>query len=896
MPEADFRSLVEWARTRDDRFDAFKQRDCIAAARDFAEEERKRIRAKHDAGESGVKVVRMLSDLGDDLLIGGFTFALASLSKPDKTYKKIALCAHGGYGNGELNPGSDLDVGLVYDKRLDKSVEAISDYLTPYLWDIGYENSFVVRSVKEATALAESDFKVFTSYLSMRFLDGNSDLFGKLKLALKSVRPAAFIKRLLRNADARTGMQVSADRDLFAPQPNIKDGAGGLRDYHAGLWLYQVLVGAENLDELYGNGYISEDARLELAEALDHIWRVRNALHFDAGKREDVLSFEHEADLAVAMGYTDAVTHDTARFMQDYYAAARVLNKFYLEACNFQMKRSTPDTQSSHDPDEIQRFSVVDGEIVGTFVDDHWFEESSARLMAVFHEMVRRSAPLSVQLRDRVQENVDLIGDSFREHPLVRRFFIAVCSRPLEAGRALREMAETGVLERYLPEFRAVKDIVRYEDFHHYPVDEHTLRAVEALAVIPELEGKIGEFLLETLERVQDPHILVLALLCHDLGKVSGEDHSEEGMRIASDIGHRMGLPEEDTERVAFLVRHHLLMTHIALYRDTDDVDIIESFAKTIKSENRLRYLFLLSYADMSAVGPNVWNDWKGSLLLNLYLRAERVLLGHATPSDASVVEHPKTDAIVKELGDEEDSRVKSHLLDLGISYFQAFSVWDIAAHLNCLREARANGFAVASIENEMSAATELVICTQDHPGLFAEIAGCFASELVDVERSMLYTCGDGMALDHFTVVAAQTRGPLSDRQLERIKSVLKQVIVDECSVEDLLEQSRRRIFNVLHPAAPMLTQIELDNDDSQRFTILDVITGDRTGLLYDVARTMRDHHVDVARAHIVTDARRVRDSFYLSYQDHKLDDIHYKELELALRTAIAPDAIATAT
>ena len=892
MPQTDFRTLVDLARAGDARFSKVSRATCINAARAFANDEREAIRARHEEGEPGASVVHLLSELGDELLTGIFSFAVAGLSKPEKALQKVALCAHGGFGNRELNPGSDLDIGLVYKGRARKWIEPISEYMTPFLWDVGYENSFVVRSVKDAVELASSDFKVFTSYLGVRYLAGSEDLFGELRLALQTVRPKEFLEKIRANADTTTGPAPVDNRDLYAPEPNIKDDAGGLRDYHAAMWLYRVTTGLHDLDELVGNGYITADEHIELLGALDHLWRIRNALHFQTSKREDTLSFEYEAALAVALGYTSPELNDTTRFMQDYYAAARVVNRFFTKACHR--------GQQSHDEggsseDEEPQFSVREGEMYGRFIDDRWFEENPARLMAVFHEMSRRDAVLSSQLSERISENLILIGDAFRESPIVRRFFVAACSRPLNAGRVLRAMAETGVLERYIPEFGEVRDIVRYEDFHHYPVDEHTIRAVEALEAIPELEGRVGEFLMDTLERVQDPHILVLGLLCHDLGKASGEDHSDEGARLAWTIGGRMGLPDEDSERIAFLVQHHLLMTHIALYRDTDDMGIMESFAKTMRTENRLRYLILLSYADMSAVGPNVWNDWKGSLLLSLFLRAERVLLGHAAATDATMIEHPKTNAIAAAIGEGAEELVKAHLMDLGISYFQAFSVHEITLHLQVLAEAREHGFACAAAHNDENNTTDIVVCTRDHPGLFEEISGSFASELVDIERSMLYTCDDGLALDQFTVVSGQNRTALTEKQQNRMKSVLKQVIVDEVSVDELLEKSRRRVFGVLHPQAPMPTQIELDNDDSQQFTIVDVIAGDRTGLLYDIAHAFREQEIDVARAHIVTDARRVRDSFYVSCQERKLKDLEYKELESALRAAIQSNAMTTA-
>ncbi|MCH7910177.1 MAG: [protein-PII] uridylyltransferase, partial [Candidatus Hydrogenedentes bacterium] len=777
---------------------------------------------------------------------------------------------------------------LSYDGRPGKNIRALNEYMVPFLWDLGYDNSFAVRSVDQAVELSKRDVKVFTSYLHSRLLAGSGDPYGRLRLRIEGFRPGARPSEFQKfEMWERSDSLPEQHHALYELEPNVKEGAGGLRDYHAGLWLSTVHFGAPTLDGVAGRGLISEEERLELAQALDLMWRIRNELHFSAGKAEDRLTYRNEEDLAIAFGYTDAAERDTSRFMRDYYRAARTLRDF-LRKISRKCRNAESAEPVNASRQESSAFSVVNGELNAGMHDIHWFEESPSRLMSVIWESARREVPLSPETQERITSNLHLAGETFCANDLVRRFFLAICNRPHTAGIALRQAAHTGLLDRYLPEFAAIRDIIRYEDFHSYPVDEHTLRAIEALANIPHMTGPVGEFLKVTLEHLSDPYILVLALLFHDLGKVEGEKHSAGGTRIAREICTRIGLPEEDTERIAFLVRHHLLMTHNALYRDTDDVDIIQDFAKTMKSEHRMRALLLLSYADLSAVGPKVWTEWKGTLLMELYLRTEKVLAGRSETVDEAFWEHPKSDLVRGRLPDRLRGLVESHVRDLGNRYFAGFSAEAIAGHIECLEAAGENGFAVSIVTNDETNMSEVVICTPDHRGLFQELAGCFASQLIEVEKAALYTRSDGMALDCFTVMSASRLKALTQRQANAFKKVLTDVLSGVKSLEDYLEESQRRIFRLLHPPVPIRTNIQFDNTASRRYTVIDIMTGDRTGLLYDIAHALTEHGLDIASARIVTDARRVRDSFYIALNHEKVTDTELQaEIEESLRAAI---------
>nr|AUN36976.1 protein-PII uridylyltransferase [uncultured bacterium] len=873
---------------------AFLQTDrqaLVEAARAHLDAHWQEVRAGHAAGESGQNVLRALTQGADEVVKGIVEFGLAPLANRRQVLARASVCALGGYGRAELSPCSDLDICLLYDGQFDSDLEALNSFLVPFLWDIGFKTGYALHSVAEAHELARTDPEVYTTYAQARLLLGSNAAYSRLKLLLAGLRngPIADAVLAMARRRERPAELHESYRDLYAPEPNLKESVGGLRDYHAALWMIHLQHGQLSLDDLSRLGYLSAEEHLELADGLDFLWRLRNEIHFHLGKPENALTFAVQKHLCVAMGYGEASQPGVARLMQDYYTAARRVRgslRLAERVCN----HDGAVVIEASEFDSAVGIEVRDGRIYAGANDPNWFAESPPRVMEVFWASVRRNLPISSATERTIREHLYLVNDAFRASDVVLRFFLAICRRPMQAGGTLRQMSATGLLGAYLPEFAAVGGIVRYEDFHSYPVDEHTLRAVEALNRITSLEGTVGNMLQKTLEHLRDPQILVLALLFHDLGKAGGEEHVEEGVRIVRTAGRRMGLPDEDIERVAFLVQYHMLMTHTSMYRDIDDPELVVQFAETMKSTDNLRHLMLLSYADLSAVGPNVWTEWKGALLLKLYLRAERHLQGHVSMSDEAFWQQPKAAAVAALLPEGMRSEVPNHLQSLGERYFYAFPAVAIAAHIESIGPARRDGLSVMSVSHEDTGTSELTIITRDKHGLFAEIAGSFASQLVDVRGAMLFTTPDGLVLDCFSVSDASTQGPLSEEKVEDVKEVLRAVLLGGDHVQRHVDQSRRRLFALLQPRTPVPTRIRFDNTASRRDTLIDVETGDRTGLLYDMVRTLADLGLDIVSARIVTDARRARDSFSIRLHDKKIDDVAtQRSIRESLESAITP-------
>ncbi len=847
--------------------------DCLTAARCFVQARWAEIQERHRQGESGGNVVRLLADAADAVVRGAMVFAIRFIRADRCLLSRVAICGLGGYGRGQLCPHSDLDVGIIYEGRLARDVRELSRFLTTFLWDAGFHVGSTVHSVAEAVALAKQDPEVFTTYSQARLITGDNTVFARLKLRMTEI-PARHLNQTLAHIRRREDPALLAPehRDLYSPEPNVKENVGGLRDFHAAMWIILLSRGVTSLDDLTGLGLISPEEHLDVLEGLDFMLRVRNELHFGAGKAQDQLAFEQQRELAERFGYHFHGQQAIDRFLQDYYAAARRLRRFLQTAARICDQQMEPESVQA--PDSDSSGIVARGGLLHAGLNDaNWFAEHPSRLMRVFWESARRDVPLSPQTERLVARNLHLVGEAMQSNDLVCRFFVAICNRPLRAGRVLRQMANCGLLGAYWPEFAAVQNVVRYEDFHHYPVGEHTLRATEALAEIPEMESGVARILERALHHIRDPYILVMAILMHDLGKALGEEHVVEGVRLARHICARMGLPEEAAEPISWLVEHHLDMTHISFYRDTDDVDIIQSFAQTMKSDERLCKLLLLSYADLFAVGPEVWTEWKGALLLKLFLKTERVLLGRAEVIEEEFWMLPKADAVRQEVSPDLRDQVEGHLRALGERYFIGFSPRHIARHMACLAEGRETGLAVHFSTFEETNMTEVVVCTHDRHGLFSQITGSFTSQLVDVWAAALFTLPDGYVVDCFTVFDASRRKPLTSAQCEGVRRVLHAVLMKGEDIERHVEASRRRLFALLQPRAPLRTVIGFDNRASRTDTVIDIETGDRTGLLYDITRALSEVGMDIQSARIVTDARRVRDAFYVRLNNRKLED-----------------------
>jgi [protein-PII] uridylyltransferase len=887
-----FLSWSASAQSGEESFSTHSRSALVEAARQHIAAVWRRIRGRHQQGASGAAVQQDLVRETDIVLSAAAHVAHCWSEARHSPIKRFSLCAVGGYGRGELSPRSDLDLSLVYLGKLDDDMRRFNDVLVSLLWDIGFHPGHAVLSVDEAAALAKTDMKVYTSHAQARLLLGSSRPHATLRRELGDLSGE---ERAAVLADIRRRIRIEelpeAHREIFSLEPDIKENAGGLRDYHAARWTLDLVQGGLSQDDLARLNVIAQEEHLALSESLDFLWRIRNELHFHTGKPGNQLTFALQHHVARAFGYRGAPQTAMAHFMQDYYHAAQRLRRFFesvLHWCDHPVESMALDFSLSPEHPRTA-YLIQNGQLwIGT-AGQYWFSERPSRMMEIFWICARREIVLSHDALERIRENLSLAGPEFQKDRLVQQYFIAVCGRPEQAGPLLRQMAQCGLLGAYFPEFAAIQGVVRYADFHSYPVDEHTLRALEALGQIPALEGAVGRFLGHCLELLRNPHVPVLAILMHDWGKAVGDEHSVESAARAHGACTRIGMREEQIEKVVFLVEHHMRMSDIAFYRDTNDLDVIRDFSALMKTDGLLRALLLLTYADLSAVAPGVWTEWKGALLLKLFLKTERVLLGRSDiVSEEGYWNLPKAREVAEALPPELSDHTEAHLRAFGQGYFVAFTPKHIAQHLRCLDGAKKTGMAVHCDAHEATGMSEVVVCTKDRPGLFAMIAGSFCAHMVDITEAALFTSPEGYVVDCFTVRHALSGAALTKNQFRHVERTLREVLSKEDVVEKAVAQARHRFFAMLKPVVPVPVRIDFDNDASATDTVIDIEAGDRTGLLYDMAHALSVQSVDIQTARIVTDARQVRDAFYVRSQGKKiLDDAALQEIRGVLKKAI---------
>lgn len=861
------------------------------------------LRLHHQQGATGSTIVHALSAAAD-VIVRAACEAAAEASGDAAAFRgSVCVCALGGFGRNELSPHSDLDLCLLYRAPRSEVIEKANEFLVPFFWDAGFDSGYVLQSIAEAHDVALSEPPMLTSYLLSRPVWGDGELLAELKASISGLETEAgklcFEQAMLRRNRATLAPEHA---ERFSREPNLKEQAGGLRDYHAARWMLALCFGDLPLDVLAARNIVSEEALLRLTEGIDFLWRVRNELHWWKDKRIDTLSYAAQEHVALAFDYGKEPERAVERLMQDYYAAAHAVRDFLAAAAHACHTGANQDSVSDSADDGERQIFVLQNRIHAGATDPNWFSESPPRLMRVFWESARARLPVSDATLARITAHRHLAGPDFQSNELVRRFFFAICNHADYAGRVLRQMADCGLLSAFLPEWGAVQGLVRHQSFHSFPVDEHTLRAIEALGEIPQIEGTVGRFLEKTLEHVQDPAVLVLAILFHDLGKAVEGEHVEEGVRIVQAAGVRMAWPTSMLERVSFLVQHHMLMNEISMYRDTDDPAVVSAFAQTMRSDERLRHLVLLSYCDLRAVAPGVWNDWKGVLLMKLSLKTERVLNGRDIGLGEELWRSPQVMNIknsVREkmpsITDEElDQRVRAHIEGFGDRYVIAFRPNEVADHILAMKEVEETGLVVRHTVHETTGMSEIAIFTGDRKCLFASITGAFTSNGAAVKSAGLFTNKAGEVVDVFMVQDAREARSLTSRQFDAFEQTLRKVLLEGGDIQSLVDASRRKLFAILEPPAPVPTRIVFDDSSSPNDTVVDIETGDRTGLLYDIASVLSEHGINVLSARIDTDNLRVRDAFHLQKDGQPLSDNQLREvLANQLRARLEPLAAA---
>ena len=785
-----------------------------------------------------------------------------------------ALFAVGGYGRAELHPGSDIDI-LVLAEKPKPHREAIEAFLRD-VFDLNVEVGHSVRDIKTSVRECRSDITVATALFERRFLCGDNALNAPLEKALGHPKVWPVDDFFEAKRDEQVARHRHYDHVDYKLEPNIKTSPGGLRDIQALEWAMKAQTQQADATSLWSRYLESGDVEtIERARAF--LWRVRHHMHFAVGRKRDVLDQELKMQIAESLGYRDRGQElGVERFMHDYYHHAREV--FHLVDLAFE--RLTRKQRQSARSMYIERGMLsVDGEILLSDGVDY-FVEDPVHLLHIFFVAQVKNLRLSEEVKRTIQNSLYLIDDALRASQEACAVFMRVLKRKTRVAKTLRSMHELGVLGAYLPEFGGLDCLVQYDIYHIYTVDEHTLVALENLEALG--GDQAPAMLAQAFAEFERKDLIYLSVLLHDVGKWKRQEHISCGIEMTKELVERLALPEDECRMLVFLVRCHQDMVMISRRRDLDDIEMIRDFASDFANMQWLSALYLLSYADLSAVSPDAWSEWQGALLWELYYktaeqlksgmqaleerqRARRILDGHI----ASVAGRWPTNKI---------AALQVHVEQLPPRYLVAYDIEQVEAHLDLIQAlGDTDAFVTAFIERVDF--TEIMVCTRDKPQILAKICGALAVNDLNILRADVNTRDDRIALDIFQVQDIDGTSILADWKKERVIERLGDVLERGQKARELIQQhsahwsQRKRGHYVQQP------QVEFENRVSGKYTVIDVRAQDDVGLLYRITYALGEANLDIHMALVDTVASRVADAFYvLSAEGTKIED--YEVLE----------------
>lgn len=842
----------------------------LAACKHFLNHYREEIKRKHRSGASGLVVVRDITAMTDTLIRKLFRSITRDLAQPGRGREHLTLMAIGGYGRGELNPFSDIDLMFLHNGKDAGRVEDIAQKLLYFLWDMRLDVGYSVRTLQDCIEMAATDLTVRTALLDARVLSGSRFLFkdfGKVMLTqILARRSDSFIKEKVSELKKRREKFGSS---VYLLEPNIKESEGGLRDLHTALWVAKIKYKVHSAKELVIKGVLTEEELASYNDALSYLWRVRNELHYLAGRKNDQLTFDAQGKLAKFFGYSDVgKSLAVEEFMRDYYLhATKVehISSSLISSCarkddgafkilGYFIRRPIGDG-----------FYIIRGELA--IPDESVIEQEPARLMRIFEYAQKHGAALSLSVKALVRRSLNLVNDKFRRSREVNQSFFAILRSDKDVAGTLRLMHHLEFLNRFIPEFDHIYCKVQHDLYHIYTVDIHSLFAVEEIVKL--LKGEYAKDLplLTKLGReVNKRELLLLAVLFHDIGKGEGGGHAEKGADMIPTIARRMGLSKEDSERLEFLVRHHLLFAHIAQRRDLHDEKMIIQFARQMEKSENLKMLYLLTYADIRAVGTDVWTEWKAMLLQELYEKAFNVLeRGDFKLEARSERVKGVKRKVLATLGEEYPAAaVKDELKAMTLRHLLSNTPEVIAEHVKILLALNQDSIIVRVGHEPDGGYSTYTICTYDIPGLFSMITGVMAANGINILGAQIHTSANGKALDILQVNSPQGFVITDESRWKRVEDDLRQVLSGKQQVAALVAKRQRPSLLADRPKPRFAPRVEIDNDVSSDYTVIDIYTHDTIGLLYRITSTLTELGLYIGVSKISTKVDQVADVFYV--------------------------------
>src|SRR5258705_1038995 len=861
--------------------------------RTFVKIEDQRLKIALRCGASGMQTAAARSSVLDlvverayqaAMLLGGID------NSDDKAQQLCAVVGLGGYGRGELAPYSDLDILFLYPNHRALQTRRLVEQILRLLWDAGLTVGPSFRTVTDCVSAAHADPHFQTGMFSTRLLAGNGSIYDSLLQALEKdrrKRADTYVSAILRERAARYAKFGAA---VCLQEPNLKESPGGIRDLHTALWVGYARYGCRTLDELRNHEIISESERKTAQRAINFLWRVRYAAHLSTRRKTERLALDLQTVLAQEAGYKPgAYLLASEKFMRDYYQHARELNQF-SETVLARASAPKPGRRWVRRPSRspCESFSISNGQ-VQLESEAGLLTSNPMLLFDAFALAQAAGVPLRQSLRDAMRQSLAAVGLNFRRSHEASRAFMKLLARRGRAGYVLRMMHEIGFLTRFVPEFRHISLLIQHDLYHHYRADEHTLRAVEALDELYASQDNQRAHLRAVFDEIENPSLLYLSIFLHDIGKGRGRGHIPRGAKLAERICKRLRLDKLDSEKVELMVKQHVAMAQVAQRRDLNEPRVVTEFAGQMGSLDALNLLLLLTYADLNAVAPGVWSEWKSTLLWELYRRSRAILAGSDTPPDESEKRARFKEQVANLLKDLlPPSEVERHVALLPDRYIRVTRPQAAAVHLQLIKELKADTFA-RRWERNGRESTELTVCTRDRRGLCGDIAGTLASHGIEILSAELNTREDAVALDVFMLREAATHHAIDVHRYPAIDRALRKAIAGESDIAALVERWRirnapRNRTAINHRHQRNLPQVASDNEASQASTLIEVRAIDEPGLVYKIASALATLKLDIVCAKIATEKSDALDVFYVTDGDGlKLSPMMLQSVKLRL-------------
>jgi [protein-PII] uridylyltransferase len=827
-----------------------------------------------EEGLQGLPAAQALSGIQDTLIQVIYDFATKHFyyAQNPTQAERLSIVATGGYGRGELAPFSDVDLLFLRPYKQTPWGESVIEFILHMLWDLGLKVGHATRSVAECSRLSKQDVTIRTALLEARYLWGDRAPFDEMRKTFWADASARagqdFVEAKLAERDERHKRQGES---RYLVEPNVKEGKGGLRDLQTLYWIGKYIYQTDDTADLIGK-VLTREEHETFQKADEFLWNVRVRLHYLAGRAEERLSFDVQPEIAERLGFTgDNPRRAVEKFMKAYFLVAKDvgdLTRIFCAGLEEQNKKPKPSLARLL-PGFLKprvggdEFFVENGRLNAP---DNAFRSDPVNLIRIFHVADEKGVDVHPAALRTITRSLDLITDKVRDDAQANRLFLETLTSRRDPERALRRMNEAGVLGRFVPAFAHAVGLMQFNMYHHYTVDEHLIRAVGNVAAIEHGDLKDEHPLAtEIVKRVQSRNVLYVSMLLHDIGKGLPGDHSEVGANIAEALCPRLGLSPAETAAVSWLARYHLVMSDTAQRRDIADPKTVRDFVQIVQSPEMLRLLLVLTVADIRAVGPGVFNGWKGQLLRELYYEAEALIAGgDATPGRSARIEGAKTKLRDKitDLPEAMRDRALSRQYD---AYWLAFddAAYERQARLMTDADAKGELLAMSALSDTIRAATEITIYTPDHPGLFSKLAGAIAASGGSIVDARAFTTTDGFALDVFWVQDAEG-GPFGDAsRVARLRQTVEKTLAGEISPAELIAQ-RTSTRKKRLAAFKVQPRVGFDNEASTTSTVVEVEGLDRQGFLYDVTQAMFESGLSISSSIVATYGERAIDVFYV--------------------------------